>query len=135
MSINLHNVLDYVIAACLVLTPYVFGFSDLPFGRDVFFVLGCAMFGYSLLTDYSFSVLKAIPARTHMIFDYVSAVFVMLAPWLYGYREELTALQLTLHFICGACLAALPTFTERGRIPPSLSVPASEDPQALEKAA
>jgi hypothetical protein len=120
MNIRTHNVLDYVIAIALILAPYVFGFSNIQFARDVFLVLGLTLAGYSLLTEYEYSFGKIIPLPMHMTLDVVSGVFLMLAPMIYEYREELSGFQYALHFVMGAGVIALVLFTERRAEPPAL---------------
>jgi hypothetical protein len=117
LSIRAHGILDYFIAAVLILTPFLFGFSQVLLARDVFMVVGFALAGYSLLTDYVYSLTDAIPLSMHMTFDVVSGVFLILAPMIYGYRDELSGFQNALHSILGIGAVALVVFTRRGEEP------------------
>jgi hypothetical protein len=113
IPLRVHNVLDYVIGAVLVLTPYLFGFSDVAAGRNIFLVLGLGLITYSLMTRYYYSVLKIIPVSVHMALDVTSGVLLMLAPSLFGYRGLLTGGQYALHFILGLGAIGLVAFTDR----------------------
>ena len=110
--------MDYVIGVSFILAPLFCDFSESYYARDVFFMLGFAQIGYSLLTDYRYSLSKAIPLGTHMTFDVAIGIFVILAPWIYGYQEELTDFQIALHFIFGASALGLVVFTGRSAEPP-----------------
>ena len=113
ITIQIHSILDYCIGATLLLAPYVFGFSGVYFAHDVFTVIGLAILGYSLLSDYRYSWVRAVPFSMHMTFDVVSGIFLVLAPWIYGYHELLTPFQSALHWIMGFGLMGVVTFSER----------------------
>lgn len=112
VSIRAHNLADYALGAAFIAAPFAFGFNHVYFAQDVFLVLGVAVIGYSLLTDYAYSVSKAIPMSMHMTFDVVCGIFAVLAPWIYGYREELSALQFVMHWVLGLAAVALPMVTD-----------------------
>lgn len=101
ISLRTHNILDYVIGAILVLSPYVFGFSDINAARNVFLVLGFGLIGYSMLTKYYYSVAKLIPIKVHMVFDVTAGIILLLAPGIFNYGTMLTGGQVALHYVMG----------------------------------
>lgn len=101
IPLKVHNVLDYVIGVALALSPFVFGFSDVLAARNVFLVLGVGLIGYSLMTNYYYSVAKIIPLGAHMVMDALSGIVLILSPALFGYRELITDGQFALHFVMG----------------------------------
>lgn len=101
ISLRVHNILDYIVGAVLLLCPSLFGFSDIDTARNVFLTLGFGLIGYSLLTRYRYSVLKVIPIGLHMAMDVAAGVFAILAPYLLNYRGLLTGGQLAVHFVMG----------------------------------
>lgn len=111
ISLNTHNVLDYVIGAVLVLCPYVFGFQDIPAARNLFLVLGFGLIGYSLLTRYKYSMLNLIPLGVHMAFDALAGLVLMAGPWLFGYRGLISPAQTVLHFVLGVGAIGLVALT------------------------
>lgn len=113
ISLKTHNILDYVIGAVLVLCPYVFGFASINIARTVFLTLGFGLIGYSLLTNYRYSVLKLIPVSTHMGMDSLLGIVLILAPWLFGYRALVTGGIVALHVLLGLGAIALVMFTDR----------------------
>jgi hypothetical protein len=113
LSLRTHNILDYVGAAILVLSPFLFGFSDVDVARNVFLFLGFGLALYSLITRYEFSVAKIIPLGVHMTLDVLEGVFLMVAPSLFDYRPLLTDLQYGLHFVLGIGVIGLVAITKR----------------------
>lgn len=101
LSLKTHNVLDYVIGAVLVLCPFVFGFNGVPAARNVFLILGFGLIGYSLITNYQYSIAKILPVRTHMVFDVLAGLVLLLAPAIFGYGNALTGGQVALHYVMG----------------------------------
>jgi hypothetical protein len=126
VTIRAHNIADYFLGATFIATPFAFGFSHVYFAQDVFLVLGVAVIGYSLLTDYAHSISKAIPLGMHMTFDAVCGIFVVLAPWIYGYREELSLFQVGMHWALGIAAIALPMLTNTHTQSGSIDRPSSQ---------
>lgn len=117
LSLKTHNILDYVFGVVFILCPAIFGFSDVDAARNVFVVLGAGLIGYSLLTDYRYSIAKLIPLGAHMMLDLILGFAFMLAPTVLGYRPLLTDGQFALHFVAGLGSIGLVVFTRpRGRM-------------------
>jgi hypothetical protein len=113
ISLRVHNVLDYVIGVALILCPEIFGFSAVTTARDVFLILGFGLIGYSLLTNYRYSLAKVIPLGVHMFMDVMAGLVLMVAPWAFNYRSLITDGQTALHFVMGLGAWALVAFTNR----------------------
>jgi hypothetical protein len=113
ISLNTHNVMDYVGGVVLMASPYVFGFSDIESARNVFLVLGAGLIIYSLLTNYRYSIAKIIPLGVHMALDVIAGIFLMLAPSIWAYRPLLTGGEYAWHFIIGLGVIALVAVTRR----------------------
>ena len=79
ISGTVHGVLDYLVAAVLLIAPFVLGFAarSAP-ALWLSVVAGGSLLVYSLLTDYRNSVAKIIPFKVHLVFDFAAgAVFVV----------------------------------------------------------
>ena len=116
IPLKVHNVIDYIAAVALVLAPAIFGFADIVAARNIFLILGAGLFGYSLFTDYDYSVAKVIPLRIHMGFDVASGIALMVSPWLFGYVNAIRGGDLAVHFIFGLAVIGLVTFTDKHRM-------------------
>ncbi|MGE3975266.1 MAG: hypothetical protein AB7F59_12140 [Bdellovibrionales bacterium] len=112
IPLRIHNVIDYIAGAFLLLCPVVFGFSHIEVANNVFMFSGAALIGYSLLTKYRYSLLKLIPVKAHMVLDVLIGIAVMLSPWAFGYAEFLTTTQYSLHFVSGIAVILLVAFTD-----------------------
>jgi hypothetical protein len=111
ISLKVHNILDYIVGALLIISPWLFRFSGVPGARNLFFILGVALVVYSMLTNYYYSVLRIIPLGVHMALDTAIGVFLILGPALFGYRELLTDGQYALHIILGIGAVGLVALT------------------------
>lgn len=110
-SLKTHNVIDYLVGALLIVSPWLFGFSDVQAARVVFLMSGTALIGYSLLTNYYYSVARILPLGIHMTLDAVLGVILILAPALFGYRDEIMPLQYVAHVVLGIGAVALVALT------------------------
>lgn len=112
ISLKTHNILDYVGGTALLLSPYIFGFSEISVARNTFLLLGIALVAYSLLTNYRYSIAKIIPLGVHMTLDVLLGVFTMLAPWVLDYSYTLTSFQIGVHLVLGVGVLGLVAFTQ-----------------------
>jgi hypothetical protein len=111
IPLKVHNILDYVAGAFLLLCPALFGFYYLDAARYTFWVLGAGLIAYSLLTQYQYSIAKLIPVKAHMVMDVLAGIVLILAPMVLGYRGLLTSGQFALHFILGLGVIGLVSLT------------------------
>lgn len=111
VSLRVHNILDYVGGAILLVCPYLFGFSDVAAARNLFLVLGFGLIGYSLLTNYQYSVFKVVPLSVHMALDVLVGVVLILGSYVFGYRNAITGGQTVLHYALGIGVIGLVALT------------------------
>ena len=72
ISPSLHGILDYLVDITLIIIPVVFNFMEIS--NSAFWVsigIGLSNFLYSLFTKYSRSVVKIIPLKMHLLFDFI----------------------------------------------------------------
>jgi SPW repeat len=111
-SLKAHNVIDYLVGALLIVSPWLFGFADIPAARVLFLMSGIALIGYSLLTNYYYSVARILPLGVHMTLDAVLGVILILAPALLGYRDQITQSQYVAHVVLGIGAVGLVALTK-----------------------
>jgi hypothetical protein len=111
ISLKAHNVLDYIVAAVLVIAPWLFRFSEVVAARNVFLFIGIGLAAYSLLTKYYYALLRVIPLGVHMTMDAIAGVFLILAPALFGYRDLITQGQYAAHIVLGIGAVGLVALT------------------------
>jgi hypothetical protein len=88
---RVHGIFDYIGGIALIACPFIFGFYSMG-GIAVILpiVLGVGLILYSLLTDYERGIpgLRFIPMPVHLILDFVAAVFLIVAPFLFGFANQ-----------------------------------------------
>jgi hypothetical protein len=88
---SVHSIFDFIGGIVLIACPFIFGFYSIG-GIAVILpiVLGVGLILYSLLTDYERGIpgLKFIPMQVHLILDFVAAVFLIAAAFLFGFAGQ-----------------------------------------------
>lgn len=87
ISTSAHGIIDYLMGAFLIVSPWVFGFSDIDAATWTVIVIGAGAILYSLLTNYELGAFKTIPMTTHLWMDAVAGAVLALSPWLFGFAE------------------------------------------------
>lgn len=85
---RVHGILDYLLGALLIASPWLFGFADHEAARWVPVVLGAGVLLYSLFTDYETGVVKKIQMPAHLFLDALGGVALIVSPWLLGFDER-----------------------------------------------
>lgn len=84
---RVHGVLDYLVGAFLIASPWILGFARGGAETWVPVVLGIGAIVYSLMTNYELGVSKMLSMRTHLNLDLLSGAFLAISPWLFGFNE------------------------------------------------
>jgi hypothetical protein len=82
-----HGYLDYLMGALLIAAPWIFDFNRGGAETWVPVILGVAMIGMALMTDYELGASRQISMRTHLTMDLVSGVLLAVSPWLFGFND------------------------------------------------
>ena len=75
ISPSLHGILDYIVDVTLIGVPVIFNFTEVS--NTVFWIpvgIGISNFLYSIFTVYSRSLVKLIPMKLHLLFDFLAGV-------------------------------------------------------------
>src|SRR5688572_5190665 len=91
ISTRIHGVLDYLVGILLIISPWLFNFSEEGFAVIVPITLGIITIIYSVMTDYEMGILNLISMKTHLLFDILSGVFLAVSPWLLGFSDYMYA--------------------------------------------
>jgi general stress protein CsbA len=83
-----HGVIDYLMGALLIIAPYILGFADGTAAQWIPQILGAALIGASLLTDYELGVVRMIPMPVHLLLDVAAGVLLAVSPWLFGFADR-----------------------------------------------
>ena len=102
---TLHGALDYAAAAALIVLPFLLGFDGLALWLSV--IGGVGLIVYSLLTNYTFSVVSLISFKVHLVLDLAAAAVFIAAPFVFGW----TGLVLGSYLVMAAGVSAVVALT------------------------
>ena len=83
-----HGAIDYLMGALLIAAPYGLGFADGTAAQWVPQIVGAALVGASLLTDYELGVVRVIPMPVHLLLDVAAGALLAASPWLFGFADR-----------------------------------------------
>jgi hypothetical protein len=89
ISARVHGVLDYATVAGFLNAPMVFGFHGTP-AAIVYWLAGIHLL-MTGCTDFPLGFFKFIPFRVHGAIELVAGVFLISAPWIYGFAGDAVA--------------------------------------------
>ena len=107
---RLHGLLDYAAAAGLIVFPFLLDLgAESPIALWLSVAAGAGLIGYSLLTDYAFSVASVIPYQLHLAFDVAAGLAFIAAPFVFGF-STLTSIY---YFVMAAGVLLVVAASER----------------------
>ncbi len=111
---RMHGMLDYPAGLLLIVSPWLFGFSDEGTAATIPVVIGALVLLQSLITDYELSVANVLPLKMHLSLDVVAGVFLALSPLLFGFADQGTNAWLP-HVVLGLGLVGAGFMTREHR--------------------
>jgi hypothetical protein len=85
-----HGVIEYLAAALLIGAPFLFSFdSDGATAASI--VAGVLVLVITACTALPTGIIKSIPVHAHAVIDYVLAVVLIAAPFIFGFTDDGTA--------------------------------------------
>src|SRR5918998_6023287 len=88
ISTRAHGVIDYLMGALLIVAPYLLGFADGTAAQWLPQILGVALIGAALLTDYELGAVRLIPMPVHLGLDVAAGLLLAVSPWLFGFADR-----------------------------------------------
>jgi hypothetical protein len=104
-----HGVVEYAAGILFIAAPFLFGF-DSDTATAVSIVAGVLILIVAASTAMSTGLIKSIPVQAHVVLDYVLAILLIAAPFLFGFSDDGTA---TAFFIVLGVLHLLLTIATR----------------------
>ncbi len=108
ISPRIHGILDYVAAVGLIAYPVLLGFSGIALWFSV--AAGCGLIGYSLVTDYAYSLAGAFSFRMHLLLDTIAGTAFIAAIFVCGFEGLVAAY----YAVMGLGVFALVAVTDPG---------------------
>jgi hypothetical protein len=88
IPLNVHAMLEPLIAAVIIAAPWIFGFSNVDEAVIVCIAVGVIMLIAGSMTDWRFSLARVIPLRVHMMTDLLLAAVLILSPFVLGFSGQ-----------------------------------------------
>jgi hypothetical protein len=104
-----HGLVEYAAGILFIAAPFLFGF-DSDTATAVSIVAGVLILIVAASTAMSTGLIKSIPVQAHVVLDYVLAILLIAAPFLFGFSDDGTA---TAFFIVLGVLHLLLTIATR----------------------
>lgn len=82
-----HAIIDYIVGPLLILAPYLFGFADGGAAQWTAMIVGFAIIGMGLFTNYELSLSRLIPMPVHLGMDVAVGLLLAVSPWLFGFAD------------------------------------------------
>ena len=111
---KLHGVLDYVVGAFLVVSPWVLKIDTVKDASWLLTISGILTIVYSLFTNYEAGLFRKIPMSVHLTLDLMSGLFIGISPWTLGFADEVWLP----HLIIGATEVLVVVLTQPKMIMP-----------------
>lgn len=82
-----HGVIEYLAAALFIAAPFIFGF-DSGTARAVSIVVGVVILAVTASSDLPTGLAKVVPLGIHVMIDFVLAVGLIAAPFLFRFTGD-----------------------------------------------
>ena len=103
-----HEAIGYLLGIFLVLAPLVFGLLATP-ALPVLVGAGVVLLATAVLSRGPLGIVDVLPAKAQAAVEYVLAFFLMLAPFLFGFREHRAGLLVAVLVGLGLLMVSLIT--------------------------
>lgn len=87
LSPFVHGVAEYVAAVLAIAAPFLFGFES-DAATAVSIVVGVAFLVVTASSDLPTGLARTLPVTIHAVIDVIAAVFLIAAPFLFGFNDE-----------------------------------------------
>src|SRR3954466_14085493 len=115
---RMHAMLDYPLGVVLILSPWIFGFSDVGGAAvTVPIVMGALAIVQSLVTDRGVTAAGVFPPPVHLMTDVAAGIVLAASPFVLGFADEGTNAWLP-HAVFGGGPLGAGLMTQRVRETP-----------------
>src|SRR3954452_11748256 len=88
ISPNPHAMIEPIMALLIIVSPWLFGFSDVSDAKTICIIVGAVMLVAGSMTDWRYSLANVIPLRMHFMTDLLLAAVLILSPFVFGFSDE-----------------------------------------------
>jgi hypothetical protein len=88
IPLNLHAMVEPLMAVLIIAAPWIFGFSGTDSATVICVLVGVTMLIVGSMTDWRPSLARVVPLRMHMIGDLTLGAVLLLSPLIFGFADE-----------------------------------------------
>src|SRR2546423_12994635 len=88
IPLRVHALVEPFVAAFLIASPWIFGFSDIDSCTTVCVIVGVVMLLAGTSTRWRYSMFKLIPLRVHLMTDVVLGIVLIATPFIAGVSDR-----------------------------------------------
>jgi hypothetical protein len=103
-----HQAIGYLAGIFLVLAPFLFGLLDTS-ALSVLLVAGVVLLATAVLSRGPLGIVDVLPHRAQAAVEYVLAFFLMVAPFPFGFSDEVAGLLISVLVGLGLLIVCLVT--------------------------
>ncbi|MEJ8803501.1 SPW repeat protein [Pontibacter sp. H249] len=102
-----HGILDYIVGLLLIVSPWLFNFSEVTYATWVMVAAGIIVLLQTVFTDFEVGLVRKIPMQSHLMLDFGLGVILALSPWIFNFDDQVYMPHLVLGIF--SILASLTT--------------------------
>jgi uncharacterized membrane protein HdeD (DUF308 family) len=86
-----HGLLEYVLGVLCIAAPFLFSF-DSNGTKALSVAIGTAILALGIVTAGPVGIVRSLPLDSHIVIDYVLAIFLIASPFVFGFTDDGPAL-------------------------------------------
>lgn len=84
---SVHGIIEYVAGLLFIAAPFLFDYDN-GYAVGISIALGVIILILAAATDGPTSLIDSVPVTVHVSLDYALAVFLIAAPFIFGFSDE-----------------------------------------------
>jgi SPW repeat len=88
VPVFVHGILEYVVGALFIASPFLFGFSSSAAPTAAAVVVGLLLLAFTATSDLPTGLVRTVTVGVHVTVDLVLAVLLVALPFLLGFTAE-----------------------------------------------
>ena len=122
ISVAIHGILDYLLAAVLIVVPLAVDFHD-DAATVLMLVVGGAATLLAIGTNWSTGIIRVLPPVVHGVVDIAATIVLIIGPFVLGFTDDTVATVLYVAIGAGGLVATLLTRFESDLMPAARIAP------------
>lgn len=87
VPLSLHVLIEYGIGVLTIVAPFLFSF-DATAAKLVSVLVGVGVLVLAVMTDAPTGIARSLPVASHVVLDYVLALFLVVTPFVFGFSDD-----------------------------------------------